>query len=132
MMEKDLSSPLVTLVDEGAVGGVSNTHFNGDQPMQRGEVVAQHVSEIEVVHDDRGDPGEDVITGEEDASAAVAKRYVGWFVAGSVHHMEVPTVTEVDGVTVANQMVGRLDQRHEVGALDVCRGVGDRIWYSVS
>jgi len=49
-----------------------------------------------------------VVTREEDASAAVAKTYVGRFVTGGVHHMEAATITEVDRVTVANQKVGRL------------------------
>ena len=63
-----------------------------------------------------------MVAGEEDTSSRVAKADVGLLVSGSVDHLEPPAPAEVDGVSVYDRVIGRVDHRHVPGSRgEICR-----------
>ena len=71
MMEEELSDPQVALLDDGSVSRVGDSNSKVEEFLKRGQVVAQDIIQVRVIHDHRGDPGEYVVTREEDAGPGI-------------------------------------------------------------
>ena len=62
-----------------------------------------------VPHDHGGDPGQHVITGEEDPRPRVTQTYMGRLMPWGVNHLQRPTIADIDPLTVGHRMIRRID-----------------------
>ena len=71
VVQQDLMGTFVPAGDQRAVGRVSQANPHVDEAAQRVHVVGEHVADLRVVHDHRGNPREYVVAREEDPGAGV-------------------------------------------------------------
>ena len=61
VVEQDLTGPFVAPIDDCPMRRVGDSDCQVEETLQRSHVVAQRVDQVEVVHDDGGDPGQDMV-----------------------------------------------------------------------
>ena len=115
-MEKDLSCPLVATVDQSAMCRVGDAGIHTEELLERCQIAAERSprsSSHMITGEMRGNTWS---PGEKDPSPRVSQAYMGRLVPGRMNHLERASVADIDSLTIGHRVIGRIDERHVLGA----------------